>query len=454
MNGIKNNYLRVISQKRLIHIMPQIIIHRGTHTIGGSCIEIRSDNNRIILDFGMPLMKKGGGEINEEKLLYPSIENGILPNVEGLYTDQQPTIDAVIISHAHIDHYGLLNYLHPSIPVYLSRGSHALINIGKIFYPERSKISFDNYRVFKHWKPFEIGPFKIFSYLMDHSGYDASAFLIETKNKKIFYSGDFRGHGRKYEVLDRLASNPDQDVDCLLMEGTTLGGNHSMGFASEKEVEKGLYQIFSEQKDVSFIMASGSNVDRIVSIYKAAVKSNKTLVLDLYACYILDQLKNITSSLTPHGRDNIRVFYISTHAQSMVDSLGKDSLYKYTDRKIEIDEIVNRRDQMVLKLPVSAMYRISDALLKDRPFDKTKFIFSMWPGYLDKNPKFHEFCEKYQIEPIKIHTSGHAYLEDLKRLVTALKPKTLIPVHTLYGDDFNKHFENVIRIDDGVPFDL
>ncbi len=434
--------------------MIQVTIHRGTHTIGGSCIEIRSGDSRIILDFGMPLMEKDGGEINEEKLLHPSIENGILPNVEGLYKDQQPTIDAVIISHAHIDHYGLLNYLNPSIPVYLSRGSHALIKVGRIFYPEKNKISFDNYRIFEHWKPFEIGPFKIFSYLMDHSGYDASAFLIETENKEIFYSGDFRGHGRKSKVLDRLVRNPVQDVDCLLMEGTTLGGDHSVGFDSEEDVEKGLCRIFSEQKDVSFIMASGSNVDRIVSINKAAVDSKKTLVLDLYTYYILDQLKNITSSLTPHRRDNIRVFYIKTHAQSMVDSLGKDSLYKYTDRKIGIDEIVNRRDQMVLKLPVSAMYRISDALLKDRPLDKAKFIFSMWPGYLDKNDSFHKFCNKYKIELIKIHTSGHAYLKDLERLVAALKPKTLIPVHTLSGDDFSKHFENVIRIDDGVPFDL
>jgi len=59
------------------------------------------------------------------------------------------------------------------------------------------------------------------------------------------------------------------------MEGTTLGGEHHVGFENEEEVEKELFRIFSEQKDVSFIQAAGSNVDRLVSLYKAAKKSKK-----------------------------------------------------------------------------------------------------------------------------------------------------------------------------------
>ena len=436
--------------------MPKTIIHRGAHTIGGSCIEINSNGFRILLDVGMPLMEKGGGEIDKRKLENPSVENDILPDVKGLYKNQAPEIDAVFISHAHIDHYGLLNHIHPKIPVYLSEGSHTLIKIGKVFYPDGSKIFFDNFRTFEHYKPVELGPFKITSYLMDHSGYDASSFLIEAESKKVFYSGDFRGHGRKAKLLENMVKRPIKNVDCLLMEGTTLGGGHKVGFKNEEEIEKGLYDIFSRQKDVSFFMASGSNIDRIVSLYKAARNSNKILVLDLYTYYVLDQLKKLPHGrrLPPHKNDNIRIYYIGSHAQNIVDYLGKEILYKFKKRKIEIEEIVARRQEMVLKLPVSIMERISKKLEKNRPMKDVKFIFSMWSGYLEKNTAHYEFCNKYQVELVKVHVSGHAYLDALKSLAQTLNPKTLVPVHTLERDNFSEHFDNVKLYDDGIPFEI
>ena len=434
--------------------MAQVIIHRGAHTIGGSCIEVNSNGCRILLDVGMPLMEKGGAEIAADKLKKPSIGNGILPDVKGLYKDQAPEIDAVFISHAHMDHYGLLNYIHPSIPVYLSKGSHALIDIGNVFYPDQNKVHFDNFKFFDHWQPFEIGPFKITSYLMDHSAYDASSLLIEADNKKVFYSGDFRGHGRKEVLLERMIKYPIKGVDCMLMEGTTLKGGHKDGFEDEAEVEKGLKDIFSAQKDVSFVMAAGSNIDRLVSIYRATKNSGKTLVLDLYTYYVLDRLKNFTESLPPHKDDHIRIYYIRNHCQNIVEYLGEKILYKYKHRKIEISEIADKRKDMVIKLPVSAMKRITKDLIKNEPLDGVKFIFSMWPGYLKKDNYYYDFCKDSNTELVKVHVSGHAYYDALKSLAHALKPKALIPVHTLSGDDFSNHFDNVVRINDGDTFDI
>ena len=64
------------------------------------------------------------------------------------------------------------------------------------------------------------------------------------------------------------------------------------------------------------------------------------------------------------------------------------------------------------------------------------------------------FYEKYQIPLKKVHTSGHAYLADLKRLSQALNPKVLLPIHTLSGDDYKNHFPNVVRVDDGEVYRL
>ena len=90
-------------------------IHRGTKEIGGSCVEICTENTRILLDFGMPLVERNGQEFdfNKYKGLEPSelIKLGVLPDIEGLFTGTALLIDGVIISHPHQDHYGLINFI-------------------------------------------------------------------------------------------------------------------------------------------------------------------------------------------------------------------------------------------------------------------------------------------------------------------------------------------------------
>lgn len=434
----------------------QITIHRGADTIGGSCIECSNGGQRIIFDIGSALMEKGGGEIDPLKQENPSVANGLLPKVKGLYKDDTPEVMAIFISHAHMDHYGLLDHVHPDIPVYLSKGSNALLETGKVFFPDESKIFFDNFRTFEHWQQFTVGSFTITSYLMDHSGFDASSFLIEACGKKVFYSGDFRGHGRKAKLLENFIKRPVTDIDCLLMEGTTLGGKHQVGFASEDEVEQGFVDVFAKQNDISFVAAAGSNVDRLVSLYRATKRTKKILVLDLYSYYVLYKLHNLTKDphLPPHRNDHIRIRYINNHCKSIVKHLGKEILYKFKSRKIELEEIITNRSNIVAKLPLSSIREISGQLYKENKLENAKYIFSMWKGYLEKDATHEGFCAEFGIPLHHIHVSGHAYLDDLQGLAQAVKPKHLIPIHTLSGDKFNKYFDNVVRIDDGEPFVL
>ena len=69
--------------------------------------------------------------------------------------------------------------------------------------------------------PFAIGPFTVTPYLADHSGFDAYSLLIEAGGRRLFYTGDFRGHGRKH-CLQRLLADPPRDVHALVMEGTSI----------------------------------------------------------------------------------------------------------------------------------------------------------------------------------------------------------------------------------------
>ena len=160
-----------------------IIIHRGTHEIGGSCIELRHGDTRLVMDIGMPLVASGGGrfdmqdykDLSERQL----VEEGILPNISGFYrwdVESKP-IDAVLVSHAHFDHYGFASFLRADIKYHLGEGTQKLMELSSIFSGQNSKIEHCN--TFQSGKRFRVGSITITPYLTDHSAFDAYSFLIE-----------------------------------------------------------------------------------------------------------------------------------------------------------------------------------------------------------------------------------------------------------------------------------
>src|SRR5574344_907347 len=169
----------------------KIKIHRGTHEIGGTCIEITADNGKTLLvDLGSPLC----------------LEN---PNIE--YAKNLKA-DALLISHAHQDHYGLLEYLDKTTQIFIGEISLGLINIVRYFLNEKQFEN--NINTFSPWKQFEIEKtFKIYPYLVDHSSPEAFSFIIEADKKRIFYSGDFRATGYKKKVFSNMIENPPKNID-------------------------------------------------------------------------------------------------------------------------------------------------------------------------------------------------------------------------------------------------
>jgi len=114
-----------------------IVIHRGTKEIGGSCVELQAANSRILIDFGMPLVDGDGERFDsksiEGKAREELVQSNILPDIKGLYKNEEKAVDGILISHAHLDHYGLLSYVNPDIPVYMSQGAKELIDITNIY---------------------------------------------------------------------------------------------------------------------------------------------------------------------------------------------------------------------------------------------------------------------------------------------------------------------------------
>jgi len=428
-------------------------IHRGSSEIGGSCVEIFTKTTRIVVDLGMPLVDKQGGDFDNRSLKNKSVtellNEKILPDVEGLYDTDNP-VNGLLISHPHQDHYGLLNYISNKVPVYLGEASHELIKIGGLF--TNNEIEIKNPHYFTAWKSFTIGDIKITPYLMDHSAFDAYLFLIEGEGKRLVYSGDFRSHGRKGKLFEYFKTLNLGAVDVLLMEGTVVSREKHHKNKPEDFIEQAVDELFKESKP-NLVYTSGQNIDRIVSLYRAAKRNKKIFVIDLYQAAVLEKVTKFTRNKTiPYPSASfpeIRVYYPGNQISRLYDK-GKNDIinhfYKYRIKVEEINKIANR-----LVMLVRPSYRNEKKLFSG--IKDGTLIYSLWGGYLEKpyTKKFIDFLEKYGYTLHYIHTGGHADVQTLQELVETVNPKRLVPMHTFSPEVFEDLFNTeVLLAKDGV----
>lgn len=426
-----------------------LIIHRGTHEIGGTCVEISTDTTRIILDLGMPLSdpqdktKRLKDFSLRNKSVSELIGMGVLPKVSGLYYgvgDEKP-VDAILLSHPHQDHYGLFPYVRRDIPVFLGEDTDKMLQASEVFLGDRFGIH-DEKILVESLKTVEWHGFKITPYLMDHSAYGAMAFLVEAEGKKIFYSGDFRGHGRKKKLFEDLLANPPKEIDVLLMEGTMMGRQSEMA-QTEEDLEREIADEARVRDGMKLFICSGQNVDRLVTFYRAAVRSDATLILDLYAANILYELDRKSLPIPTNGHKNIKILF-THHFMRRLSAQNLKAWYERW-RSFEIDAKGLQR----LGRKAFVLYRDSSLNELEKagiPKDSVMF-YSMWSQYT-LEPSFDRtraFMDRHGITFKEFHTSGHAILPDLKRFSDAINPEVIVPIHTEYPDEYRRHFGNKVR---------
>jgi len=427
----------------------KVIIHRGAKEIGGSCVELISSNSRILIDFGMPLVNQNKEPFEADSVAGKSIDElkteKTLPDVKGLYKNEKPKLDAILVSHSHLDHYGLLNFANNEIPVYISKGAKELVEVTNIFV--NKNIQLPNSQIIKHESPFHIKDFKITPYLVDHSAFDAFAFLIEAEDKRVFYSGDFRGHGRKAILFERIIQKPPKNIDCLLMEGSMLGRNETP-YKNEEDIEARIVEILKEQNNVTFLFFSSQNIDRLVSAYRACLKTGVTFVIDIYTAFILQKLRKVSEKIPQFDWEKIRVKFFKYHADKLAGAGHKELLYIYNKQKIDMDELNEKKNKILMLARDNSIF---PSIIKniDAP-EGAKIIYSMWEGYLTE--KFRCYCKSKGLVIEQVHTSGHAVLNDLQRFAKALNPKSLVPIHTFMPRSYLELFENVNIVHDGEIF--
>jgi len=319
----------------------------GIGTIGGNCCILESGGSRIMLDNGMCFSKEGdfykdflsarmgndlrdflnlglipkiGGIYGKEKLIDTCINDVDSKGRYMLTTDlesyesfrkrkRRPYIDAIILSHLHLDHTRNLIFMSPKIPVicsqitydfltiiseltnydFLNYDYHIKSKLGKTsYFPNAVKKSKRakkrKFLILKPNKEIKFSKFKISGYPVDHSVPGAMAFRIKTSdNKNIVYTGDIRFHGHDFEkkssedFVKEISSIP---IDILITEGTRI--NEKVGLSEGgvyDDVLKVLKNDVALNEKMIFASFPWKSISRFLTVFKIAKELERILVV-------------------------------------------------------------------------------------------------------------------------------------------------------------------------------
>lgn len=419
----------------------QLIIHRGSREIGGSCVELSTKNSRLLIDAGSPLPQKNDFQNKEEmpESLKVSLKLSHSP------------FEGILISHAHQDHYGILDKLPSNIPVYLSKGTDILIKA--TIQSNRKNLSQRETVIFNNQERFSIGEFSITPYLVDHSAMDAYSFLIQADGKNIFYTGDFREHGRKPYLLEETLPKLPK-IDAVLMEGTMVGQERDADIISEDDLKLKFIDSIKQTKGAVFVTLSSQNIDRIVTVFKACSENKRLLTIDPYTAEILDKIKEVFPRIPNPSWKDVVVCYPKDLCNWLKNN-GRDDINK---RYLKYGKPWEYFSQNASRIVMLARPSGINEIKKYFDLSQSKWIYSMWKGYIEKDNEMAKLADLFLNGGAAIddslHTSGHASTETLRKVADQLKLKMVIPIHTLHPEKYSAYFKNVMEVSDGQEIEI
>ncbi|MCA6214505.1 ribonuclease J [Thermococcus bergensis] len=498
----------------------KITVFDGADTIGGTKIHVEEGENGLFLDFGMNFAKYSQyyEEFISERTargIYDLWRLGMIPKLniyrkdlipEDLFREvgrfPRPKVDAILISHAHLDHVGNVALLDKNIPIV---GSPTTISIIKAlndtaaggshfgmespYYKVRVRKDEEGYVLeadrkshyfsrdviltedsqdlsdFLFYRPGQESPrakkilpgdvktvneedlgFEIKPFNVDHSIYGATAYIIEGEIS-LAYTGDFRLHGKNGDKTRKFIKEA-KNVSILITEGTRVGREEHEN-VSEEEVYKNALKIAEEAKGLVVADFSARNFERLENFKEIAEKTGRELVITAKDAYFLHALKLVD------GVDRLAGLRIYGNFKATRQKWEEIVVWgNYAEQYASPFEIRKGQENYILCFSFYDMphlldvmpnggvyiYSSSEAFTEEQTFS----FLRLWNWLQYFGFEVHGFRVDAEGKPIferGLHASGHVSREELEKVIDEIDPDYIIPVHTESREWFKENWE-------------
>jgi ribonuclease J len=379
----------------------------GLGEVGKNMTVYEIADERIVVDAGMsfPRDEHLGVDV-------------ILPDFG--YLHQRP-VRAVVLTHAHEDHVGSLPYLMREVRVEEIWATRLTLGLVKSKLDEHGLLRAAELReIDPEAPPIDLGRFRIEFVRMAHSVPDAVGLSIETAAGRVFHTGDWKlDHtpvdGLKTDV-GRLADLGNRGVDLLLGDSTNA---ERPGFTrSERVVGEAFRQIIPARTGRVLVSSFASNIHRMQQAIDVAGDTGRKVVV-------------VGRSMRRNMNVARNLGYVDVPEDNLV-------------RPADLDELLPH-EQLILCTgsqgePLSALTRIAyndhpaikvergdTVIISARPVPGNELRVHDAINRLTKNG-----AEVLHEENAEVHVSGHARAEELRTLISLIRPKAVMPIHGEY----------------------